>query len=90
MDINVIENKKARFEFELVGANSTVCNAIRKELWNDEKVKAAGFNIHHPLVGEPKLIVETTGKAAKDSVLDAIARVKKDIKKVSKDFAKAK
>ncbi|MBT3465263.1 DNA-directed RNA polymerase subunit L, partial [archaeon] len=38
MEINVIENKKKRFVFELKGEDHTLCNLLREELWNDKSI----------------------------------------------------
>jgi DNA-directed RNA polymerase subunit L len=78
MEIKVLEDKKKRFVFELIGEDHTVCNALRDELWNDKAIEVSAYNISHPLVGIPKFIVETDGKKApKKAVNDAITRLKK-------------
>ena len=55
-----------------------MANALRKELWNDSHVKIAGYNIDHPLVGNPILVVETDGKEGpKKAISSAVERLKK-------------
>jgi len=80
MELNPIENTKTKVVLELIGEDHTLCNPIRKELWNDKTVKVAGYNIEHPLVSNPVLIIEATD--AKKSLLSAIERLKKQ----NKDF----
>jgi DNA-directed RNA polymerase subunit L len=84
MELNVLESKKHRIVFELRGADHTFCNALKQELWNDESIKVAAYNINHPLVGVPKFIVESTTDA-KAALLEASARLQKR----NKDFLAA-
>lgn len=80
MELNPIESTKTKLVLEIAGEDHTLCNPIRKELWNDKTVKVAGYNIEHPLVSNPVLIIEATD--AKKSLLAAIERLKKQ----NKDF----
>lgn len=77
MEFNVIEDKKGRFQAELIGVDGTVCNLIVDELWNDKSVTVAAYNIEHPLVANPKIVIETDGADTKKAFVDAIARLKK-------------
>jgi DNA-directed RNA polymerase subunit L len=78
MEFNVLEDKKKRLVFELKNTDHTLCNALREELWNDKSVTVSAYNISHPLIGIPKLIVETNGdKEPKKALKDAITRLKK-------------
>lgn len=90
MEINIIEESKNRIVVEVKDEDATLCNIIRKELWNDDSVKAAAYTVKHPSIKAPHLIVETTGKSAKEALLDAMKRIKKDLsafeKAVGKEF----
>jgi len=88
MELNVLEKKKHRFVFELPGADHTLCNSLKTELWNDEDVAVATYVIKHPLLAVPKFIVETKSGDARDAVLAASARVQKRVKGLQSDFAK--
>ncbi len=78
MEIKVIEYSKKRILFELKDADNTFTNALKKELINDSSVKVATFNIDHPLIGIPKMIIETDGKKdVKKVMTDACSRLKK-------------
>jgi len=83
MEIKVLEHNKKRIVFELIGADHTFCNSLKKELWNDDSVRAAAYNIAHPLIGIPKFIVETNGQKEADAVLKAAVN---RLKKLNKDF----
>lgn len=91
MEINIIEESKNRIVVEVKDEDATLCNIIRKELWNDEAVKAAAYTVKHPSIKAPHLIVETEkGKSAREALLDAMKRIKKDLsafeKAVGKEF----
>jgi DNA-directed RNA polymerase subunit L len=83
MEIKVLEHTKKRMVFELIGADHTFCNALKKELWNDDSIRAAAYAIAHPLIGIPKFIVETNGQKDADAVLKSAAN---KLKKQNKDF----
>lgn len=88
MELNILESKKHRIVFELRGADHTLCNALKQELWNDENIKVAAYNINHPLVGVPKFIVETSGDA-KEALVAASQRLQKRNKEFLVAFQKA-
>ena len=77
--VNIIEDKKAKLVFTLEGEGNTLCAALENELWNDKKVKIAGYHIDHPLTGIPRFVVETDGADPKKTVQEAIKRVKQQI-----------
>lgn len=89
MKINVLEDKKTRLVLEIEGETHTFCNAIKRELWNDSNVKIAGYNISHPYVGIPKIIVETnTSEDPRKALSGAVSRLKKDVDAFDKAFTK--
>lgn len=88
MDITIIEEKKNKFVFELPGEDHTFCNLLREELWNDKDVDVSAYKVDHPLLGTPKVHVETKKGDAKKAVMDAADRVKKNMVANNKAFAK--
>ncbi|PIN87323.1 DNA-directed RNA polymerase subunit L [Candidatus Woesearchaeota archaeon CG10_big_fil_rev_8_21_14_0_10_44_13] len=88
MEIKVLEKGKNKLVIEVKGEDSTLCNAIRKELWNDDKVKVAAYNLEHPSSDSPKIIIETNGKDPKEALLDAVKRLKKENDKFRNTFLK--
>lgn len=88
MDVKVLEEKKSRLVFTIEGDGTTLANALKKELWNDEHVKAAGFNVEHPLINIPTFVVETDGADPKKAVSAAAKRIGKAVEKF-RDEAKA-
>lgn len=88
MEVKILEEKKNRLVFNIEGDGATMANMLKKELWNDEHVKASGFNIEHPLINIPTFVVETDGADPKKTVSAAIKRIAKSVEKF-KDEAKA-
>jgi len=88
MEMKVLEDTKNRLVIEMKDEDATLCNAIRKELWNDESVKAAAYSVEHPSLKTPKIIVETSGKDPRQALLDAVKRLKKTNEKFKNSFLK--
>ena len=91
MELNFIEDKKHKVIFDIKGAGHTFVNALKKELWNDKDVKISAYNVEHPLIGIPRMIVETSSsKDAKKAILDAVKRLEKNNKDFLTKFKKLK
>jgi DNA-directed RNA polymerase subunit L len=90
MEIKMLEQGKKRIKFQIIGEDHTLCNALRKELWNDKDIEIAGYSIEHPLVSQPIMTVETNGKETpKKALLKAISNLKaknKDLISKSKNL----
>ncbi|MBD3163954.1 DNA-directed RNA polymerase subunit L [Candidatus Woesearchaeota archaeon] len=89
MEMKVLEEKKGKLVFELDGVSHTVCNVLKKELWNDKHIKNVGYAIRHPLIGKPEFVVETDGADARKIVGSACQKLKKEFEKFSENFKKA-
>ncbi|HHI04112.1 MAG TPA: DNA-directed RNA polymerase subunit L [Candidatus Woesearchaeota archaeon] len=90
MEINVIEEKKDKISFELKGEGNTFCNLLKDELWNDKHVTVAAYNIKHPLIGIPFMIVETDGnKTPRQALASAAERLANKAEKLRKEAKKA-
>ena len=90
MELNILEEKKNRLVFELKGEGHTLANAIRKELWNDEHITIATYNVEHPLIEVPKFIVETDGADPKKLLSAAAKRLQKHVEKVKSEAKELK
>ena len=87
MKIKIIEEKKNSLVIE-IDSNHTVCNLIKEELYNDEDVKIASYSIDHPLVGKPRMLVETNGSDAKSALISSAQRTKKYFEKIEGQLSK--
>lgn len=88
MQLNVLESEAKRAVIELVGADHTVLLIVRDQLEKDSDVKLVTFAVDHPLVGTPKLIVETTRKKPQTAVLDAIKELRDELDDVEAQLDK--
>lgn len=88
MQLNVLESEAKRAVVELTGTDHTVLLLVRDQLEQDPDVKLVTFAVDHPLVGTPKLIVETTRKKPQTAILDAIAALREQLADVEKQLDK--
>ena len=86
MEVKVIESSKSKLVFQLIGADHTFCNALKKELVGVSGVEVATYAIEHPQVGIPKMLIETKGKTTPQSALKKAVDALKD---ANKEFLKA-
>lgn len=78
MEIKYTEDTKDRIKVELVGEDHTLANAVRKELWENPHIKISGYQIEHPLVSSPVLVIETDQKEdPKKSLIKALEGLRK-------------
>jgi len=81
MEIKILESSKTRLMFQLIGADHTFCNALKKELTKVDGVELATYAIEHPQVGIPKMLIETkkiSPKSALQKALDALKVLNKE------------
>ena len=90
MELKILEDKKNILRFELKGEGHTLCNALKHELIADSNVEYATYNIAHPLIGIPEIIVKTKKGSPKDAIAKAISRLKKKNKEFQEAFNKLK
>jgi len=87
MELKILEEKKNKLYFEIIGAGHTLCNALKLELNNDEHVKIATYAVRHSETANPKMIVETDGDSEpRKAIQSAIQRLKRTTEKFRKDF----
>lgn len=90
MELKIIDSDKQHLKFEIEGVGHTFCNIVSKELWNDANVDFAGYNLEHPLVAEPKIILETKKGSPQKALKDAIERLKSKNKEFLSEIKKIK
>lgn len=89
MEVIIIEEKKNRIVLEIKDSGHVFCNALTKELWNDEHVKVSAYRAEHPLKNIMQVVVETDGKKEpKRALVDAASRLSKDFEKFKGAFVK--
>lgn len=75
MELKILEEKKNKLILEIKGEGHTFLNALKNELLKNKHVKIASYNISHPIVGVPKIILETDGEAPKKVLQDAAKKM---------------
>jgi len=91
MEIEVLEKSKKKMIFKIPGADHTLLNPLKRELYQDKAVKIASYTIEHPLLKVPKFIIETDGtKEPGKALIDAAKRLQKTNEKVLEEFKKVK
>jgi DNA-directed RNA polymerase subunit L len=65
MDIKIEEHEKNKLVLNISGENDTLLNLIRDQMWKDNDVEAAGYNIDHPLTKRAKFVLVTKTKDSK-------------------------
>ncbi|MBS3133805.1 DNA-directed RNA polymerase subunit L [Candidatus Woesearchaeota archaeon] len=88
MKIKVIKQEKNKIEFEVLGEDHTLCNAVRKELWNFDETDVSAYKIEHSLVSEPIMLVETSKGDPITTVIKANDSLKRKIKEFKEEFNK--
>ncbi|MFH1210028.1 MAG: DNA-directed RNA polymerase subunit L [archaeon] len=88
MEINILKEDKKKIEIEIVGEDSTLINALKDELWNNDAVEVVASNIEHPLVSHPTLILEVNKKNPREIILSAADSLKEKFKELKEDFDK--
>ena len=81
MEIKVLESSKTKLLFQIIGADHTFCNALKKELTNSPDVTIATYAIEHPQIRIPKMLIETkkgTPKKALQTALEAVKGLNKE------------
>lgn len=90
MELNVLEHKKNRLVFELKGTDHTFCNLLKDELLQDKDVKVGTYAIDHPLIGTPKMILETKEKESEKALAKALDRLEEKNKEFLTAFKRAR
>lgn len=90
MEIKVLESAKKRLVFELKGADHTICNVLKTELWKDKDIDVATYSIEHPLIGIPRIIVETKSGDPKKAIMKAIQNLESQNKEFLTKFKRIK
>ena len=90
MEIKILDDKKNKLIIEVKGADHTLCNSLKAELWNDKHVKIATYSIRHPQISVPQMIVETDGEESpRNALINAVQRLQKSNAKFKKEFSTA-
>lgn len=88
MEIKILEESKKRMVFELKGETHGFCNVLKETLRKVKGVDIASYRKEHPLVGNPKFLIETKEIEPKEALKKAIGELKKKVKMFKKEIEK--
>lgn len=89
MELSIVEETPKRLVFEIKGQGHTLCNILKSKLWANKHVKIATYNIAHPLVGVPRMTIETDGEGKPRKVVtDAAESLRKDAAELKQELKK--
>jgi len=87
MEIKVLKRDKGELRVEVVGESHSFCNILQNFLLKDDSVEFAGYDLPHPLVGNPVLYLRTKGKRKPETALtDAAESLRENLEKIRKTF----
>ncbi len=89
MEIQVIEKKDNRLLFKIKGETHTFVLALKDALSKNPDVDITSYEIDHPLIGVPEVLVQTKKKDPIKVVLETIQEMKKNIDSDIKTIVKA-
>ena len=89
MEIKVIEESKDKIVLELSSEDHTFANLLRKVLWEDPNIDLAAYNIDHPLISKPKVMIKMKTGAPKDALKKAAKKIAERANEFGKLFVKA-
>ncbi len=78
MEIEVVEKTDNRLLFRIKGESHTFVNILKDALTKHPDVDIAAYEIEHPLVGIPEVLVQTKKKDPVKVILETIQQMKKD------------
>ncbi len=90
MKINVLRHEGNELRIELVGEGHSFCNALQSVLLKDETLEFVGYNMPHPLVGQPTIYVRA--KERRDpwiALLNAAKALDKELGQIQRTFQEA-
>ena len=90
MDFKILKEEKDTLELQFEGESHTFCNLLRKELWENENVVAASYNLKHPLLLTPTFILQVKSGKPRKFLVEAADALKKKTKELKAQVSKLK
>ena len=89
MELSVVEETPKKLAFELKGEGHTLCNILKSELWAGKHVKSVAYTMAHPLIGAPRIVVETDGELKpRKAIADAAEALRKKMAEFRQELKK--
>jgi len=90
MEVTKMDGSDEEIRLEVKGEGHTFCNALQNFLLKDPVIEFSGYNITHPLVGEPILNIRTNReKRPEQSAIDAATALQNELEEIRTTFMNA-
>ena len=89
MKLKTLKRDKRELRLEVGGESHSFCNALQHFLLKDDTVEFAGYNIQHPLVGNPVIYLRTKRRRPENVLIDAARSLDRTLDGLRKTFQKA-
>ncbi len=86
MKIEEVQREGRTLRFRVVGEDHTLCNLLRKAMYEDENVEAAAYRIEHPLLSHPEFYVRVKRGRPEEALLKALNRLGKKLEELEGKF----
>jgi len=86
--MRVIKKEDYFLKVELVGEDHTIANLIAKYAIRHPNVTYAAYNIEHPLVSNPVLIIRTRDKRAVEVFREVLEKILEDVGRVEERLSR--
>ena len=87
MEVTKMDGSDEEIRLEVKGEGHTFCNALQNFLLKDPAIEFSGYNITHPLVGEPILDIRTNSKKRPEqSAIDASTALQNELEEIRTTF----
>lgn len=89
VELELLEKGDNSLLIKIIGEDHTLCNLLRKKLYEDKSVVAASYVIEHPLTEPPKFYVKTKkGKSPERALIDAADTIAEQLEDLRKQLQK--
>ena len=89
MEVTKMDSSDEEIRLEVKGEGHTFCNALQNFLLKDPAIDFSGYQITHPLVGEPILNIRTNNKKRPEqSAIDAATALQEELDEIKTTFMK--
>lgn len=88
MKVKVLKRDNRELRLEVGGEGHSFCNALQHFLLQDDALEFAGYNIEHPLVGNPVIYLRTKRRRPENVLLDATGALNRTLDELRKTFQK--
>lgn len=75
MELKISESKN-RLEIDIIGEDHTLSSILREVLERDPEIMYSSYNMSHPYVSSPRIILETKKQKPKKALFNALNTIK--------------